>query len=289
MFARKWSVCAAVCVLGVYALGLFGCGDSNSSNSTSRVRVLNALINTPATGVDFYLRNSIKMNQNGPLAFQGFYPGAQINVDNELSFYGDITSGTGSDITVFQGNNTNVQIVKQSKDFDPHDTGSTGTYTLAVAGINGQTGDTGPIILRLIDNWPTGTPSTPTAYVRLVNLAPASPAGGLTIYNVSGGVATKVAGLENVEYAGPNANAGVTNYISIPLTGTTQTFSLQVRGSTSGTLIPTASNISAVTLTSGVSYTFFLVGNIIQPVGAQPFDMLILGDYSPNPLTVAPH
>jgi hypothetical protein len=210
-------------------------------------------------------------------------------VDNELSYYQDITSGTGVDITVTPGNNAATEIIKQQKDFDAHDTGSSGTYTLAVAGMNGVTsGDTAAVILRLIDNW-NSSPAANTAYIRLANLAPATPAGGLSLFNVSGGVATPISGLVNVEFAGPNTNAGVTNYIAVPIAGASQVFNLQVHQSTTGTLAPTASNISAITLFSGASYTFFLVGNLFPPVGAQPFDLKILPDFAPGGVTPIPH
>src|SRR5678816_2622307 len=91
-----------VSLLGLFSLGLFGCDDSgdNNSNSTSLLRVFNGLIGTPVTGIDVYARNSVKLNPT-PLNFKGKYPISQITVNNQLSFYGAITSGTGIDFTVF--------------------------------------------------------------------------------------------------------------------------------------------------------------------------------------------
>jgi hypothetical protein len=289
MFARKWSVCAAVGILGAFVLGLFGCGgSSNNSNSTSLLRVFNALVNTPAAGLTVTARNNVKLNPNSPLLFKQEFPGPQV-VSGRLVPYGAIASGGNIAITVlpFPGNDTSTQIVKSNSiTLDASSGPGSGTYTLAIAGINGQASGSGaaPSITRLIDNFAANpAPSSPTAYIRVVNLSPDSPSGGLTLFNTSGGTSTILSGnngsLQNVVYAPTNNSGGITNYINVPLTGSSQVFHLTVRNQ-AGTVIPTATDISNVTFKSPIAYTIFLVGQTIA--GGQAFDAVILADNVPQ-------
>jgi hypothetical protein len=275
-------------LLGMFALGLFGCGGSNNSNSTSLLRVFNALVNTPAAGLTVTARNNVKLNPNTPLAFGQAFPTAQI-VGGVLTDYGAIASGSNIAFTVlpFPGNDTSTQIVKSNSITLNASTGpGIGTYTLAIAGINGQASGTGvaPSITRLVDNFASNpNPGTPTAFIRMVNLCPDTPSGGLTLFNTSGGTSTVVGGsngqLNNVVYAPNNNTGGITNYINVPLTGATQVFHLSVRNQ-AGTVIPTATDISNVTLTSPRSYTIFLVGQITA--GGQPFNAIVVLDNIPQ-------
>lgn len=278
--SRRATLSVALCLSATLASGLVGCGSGGSSNSSSLERVFNGLVGStvPANGVDFVQRSAV-VNLYGPVPFGAFQPNASQPAPSALngSAYYFTVASAGNGTLGVNGVTTNVYpggndggtplAPSVSEVLEPHDANTTdGTFTIAVAGVLGST-SAPPQILRYVDNpnIPTGSPD---AFVRIINLSPDS--GSITLDSTSNGVTQQVNGLQNITYT--NAS----NYVAIPVQGTSQTFNFSVyNGASFYTL---KSNLSAVSLSAGHAYTFVLIGAVNPATAPQPLDLAIAQD-----------
>jgi hypothetical protein len=267
MLTRKLGLLPWIGTFGVLAALLAGCGGNSSlgpgANTTSRVRVFNALGGCPGTGAVTVLQsnNSVALNPANGVAY-GTASGYQL-----------VRSGNGINTNVYTAGTTTPPLAPQvSVDLAPHDTNSNnGTYTVAVSGVCGQTtgAPAAPQIKRYIDN--PGTPATNQALLRVVNLSP--DAGSVVLYNTSGNppVPIAVAGFptNGVGYLGN------TDYVAVtPIAGQSFNFSLI----SAGQALPLPANAGVANLQAGNAYTLFVFGEVNPTGGGQPLNIVLVQD-----------
>lgn len=267
MLTRKLGLLTWIGSFGAIAALLAGCGGNNSlgpgANTTSRVRVLNALGGCPGAGMITVLQsnNSVALNPAGGVTY-GAASGYQL-----------VRSGNSINTNVYTpGTTANPLAPQVSVDLAPHDANSNnGTYTVAVSGVCGQaTGaPAAPQIKRYIDN--PGTPAANQALLRLVNLSP--DAGSVVLYNTSGNppVPIAVAGFppNGVAYLGNSDYVGVT-----PIAGQSFNFSLI----SAGQALPLPANAGVATLQAGNAYTLFLYGEVNPAGGGKLLNLVLVQD-----------
>jgi hypothetical protein len=280
---RQFALPAVLCLGGILAAGLFGCGgNSVGPNTTSQVRVFNALVNTPPVGVDMVVRDVTSTPLASGLAFAQLAPGPGSTATGYfvVASGGNPTIGTGVDFDAYAhgAETNNVKIAHDNFLLDPHTAGQTnGTYTVVVGGdANATAGSAAaPFIQRYFDavNIPSGTTS---AYVRVINLATDTPSSGLSIANNG----QAITGMTGIVYRGTTSSNG-TEYVALTVTAG-QPFNFSVLNNVN-TPIPTQTNISSITLQAGHAYTIFLVGDVSGT--PQHFDVAIAQDF---PTTATP-
>ncbi|CCW36271.1 hypothetical protein CWRG_01602 [Chthonomonas calidirosea] len=257
------------------AFVLVGCGGLGTGpNTTSRVRLLNALIGGPSGGVNIVQRGMPVNTQ--PLLYGQILPSANGGISAYYTVVsgGDAITGTGVNTDVYAAPAVSGTPLAPEASFllSPHTPGqSDGTYTIIVAGIVGQTGAEGPTLFRAIDNVPSISYGTTNAYLRVINLAPdTAGTAGITLLNNG----LPIQGLTNISYGTPSSSS---NYVPLSVVaGSTFDFSVVAAGS--NTPIPTQSDISHVTLQAGHAYTMFFIGEVNPINGAPHFDVILTED-----------
>ncbi len=259
---------AIVCLAGALAAGLTGCGSSssNGTNAVSQVRALNAVQGGP-NAVDIYERDIIALATG--VAYGQVSPATGYM---QVASGGNATFGSGQvDFTAYPTGTTPTvagtgDITRNQWILDNHGAGTTnGTYTVALAGIVGQTGTTAPKLVRLIDN-PSIAAGTSAAYIRLANLVPDSASTGIQLYNNGG----PVTGLSGVVYT---ADTPASNYVPITILNG-QALSLSVRDSSNNTLLNTVPGQFA----AGHAYTVFVIGEVNPVNGGHALSAVVTTD-----------
>ena len=265
---------AAALFLGA---AMSGCGNGNSigpgANSLSRVRLVSALLNCNSN-VDFtQTGTTLPISPSGGLAYRDV-------TSTPTSPYSSVRAGIGINYSVFPTGTTTGAIATANVTLSPHDDSSTnsdGTYTLIATGICGTgTGFNAPNLIRLIDSYPTTFtgPTANTAAIRVVNLSP--DAGNISLFS-NGALlnGTDALGVSNVPYAvgtgftGSHYDGGIV---------TNSPLNLTIRNSANG-ILTTATNTSAVSLTSNHAYTLFVFGQVTPGATGKPLDVKLVQDF----------
>jgi hypothetical protein len=246
MLLRKAGLltCAGIAVF--CAAVLTGCGGNNSvgpgANTTSRVRVFNALENVPNNAAIDILTSSTAVALNSP---GGVAYGLSSN-------YMLVRAGNGVNANVYPtGTMTNPLASSNSiGNLDPHTSGSNnGTFTVAAAGVVGQAGNLAPQIIRFIDA--PNTPPAGQALIRLINLAPN--ANSAVLENISGNPPSAVAipgfPTNGIAYAAGSDYVAVT-----PIAG--QSFNLNVFSGGQALL----ANAVTANFQAGNTYSIYIFG-----------------------------
>lgn len=256
--------------------GLVGCGGLGTGpNTTSRVRLLNALVGSPSGGVNIVQRG-IPVNST-PLLYGQILPPANGGVSAYYTVVsgGNALTGTGVNTDVYAAPSVSGTPLAPEASFllSPHTPGqSDGTYTILVAGVMGQTGNQAPVLLRALDSVPSIPYNTTNTYVRVINLAPdTAGTAGITLLNNG----LPIQGLSNIAYGTPSSSSS--NYVALSVVAGS-TFNFSVVTASSNTPIPTKTDISHVTLQAGHAYTLFFIGEVNPKNGAPPFDVILTQD-----------
>lgn len=265
---------AAALFLGA---AISGCGNGNSigpgANSLSRVRLVSALLNCNSS-VDFtQTGTTLPISPSGGLAYKDV-------TSTPTSPYSSVRAGIGISYSVYPTGTTTGAIATANVTLSPHDdtaSNSDGTYTLIATGICGTgTGFNAPNLVRLIDSYPTTfTGATAnTAAIRVVNLSP--DAGNISLFS-NGALlnGTDAIGVSNVPYAVGTGFAG-SHYDGGIVTNSP--LNLTIRNSANG-ILTTATNTSAVTLTSNHAYTLFVFGQVTPGATGKPLDVKLVQDF----------
>ncbi len=262
-------------LLGATATFLSGCGLGTGTNTTSRVRLFDALVNGPVAGVSFVERG-VPLNIATPVTYGQFSPGATSTTPAQyytvVSGGSSITgAGVNTDVYSYPSISGTTLAPEQSFLLDPHTAGSTnGTYTMAVAGITGST-TAPPTLYRFIDDAPAISGTTPTTFLRVINLAPDT--AGTTGLSVDSNN-QPIAGLTNIAYGSPSSSS---SYVPIQIVGSS-TLSLSIRFGAANQVVTTVTPLNAVNLLVGHAYTLFLIGEVNPVNGAPALDAVLTED-----------
>ncbi len=254
---------------------LSGCGLGTGANTTSRVRLFNALVNGPVAGASFVQRG-VPLNIASPVLYGQMSPA--VSTTSVAQYYTVVSGGSSitgagvnTDVYAYPSISGTTLAPEQSFLLDPHTAGSSvGTYTIAVAGISGST-TAPPTLFRFIDAAPAISGTTPTTFLRVINLA--SDTAGTTGLSVDSNN-QPIAGLTNIAYGAPTSSS---NYVPIQIVGSSS-LSLSIRFGAANQVVSTITPLNAVNLMVGHAYTLFLIGEVNPVNGGQALDAILTQD-----------
>ncbi len=265
------SLLASAALLGSLSLMAFtGCGTGSGPNTTSRVRLFDALVGGPAGGISIVQRG---MALNASALAYGTAAPSSVNAYYTVVSGGSSITGSGVNTDVYAWPSVSGAALAPEQSFllSPNTAGqNNGTYTIAAAGITGST-TTPPVLYRFIDNAPALTSTLNVVALRVINLAPDT-AGttGLSLDNNN----QPVLGLSNIAYGDPASSA---SYIQIPILNGIP-FQFSITYGSANQKVNTQTPLSNIALVSGHSYTLFLIGEVNPVNGAPGLDYVLTTD-----------
>jgi hypothetical protein len=265
MSVRKFVPHVALSLLGALGLGLVGCGGGSSNpNTSSNVRVVNALVGVPGSG-------AIDLAERSPTAY---IPNGQNVAYGAASKYGTVAADNVNAINIF-ASATGVPATTLAQ--GSYTQTNSFYYTEVVTGVVGAAAGsaTAPQVLQFTDDIPAGTiQNTQNAAVRVINASPGLPT-SIQVYNDTNGPVA-ITDLGTIAYGHTNPAAGnniATGYLIVPA----GTYTFSIRDNVGNIIAPaTAGALTGLTLKAGTAYTIITVGS---PGTAQPFDVKVIQDY----------
>lgn len=283
MKVRNFAPLVLLSLFGAVAAGLVGCGSNSSlgpsAGTSSRVRLLNALVGGPTAGVDFYNSTKTLNAQNSSNTNIGVLYGTYQPATNTstLALYRYVQATNSATYSVYANNAFTpgasiAPLATNQFSLDPHNistsgTDTGGTYTLVTYGVDNATDVTAPRLTRFVDSPPNNIPTGQFA-LRVIHVAPNVGTGSnyaVSLYNEG----TKTALIGNITYGNSSS------YVSFQA----GSYSMSIRDGNGATVLlgPTT-----YTFQQGLAYTLYLIGQAGNT--AQPLQIIGSVDfpYDPN-------
>lgn len=247
------------CILATCAaIGLAGCGSGNNSlgpggNTTSRVRMFNALACPDASSLDVAERT------NTEIAFSGVGY-------SQATDYVTLPSGNGINHFILKAGTRTEEAPQTPLTLKPNT-----NYTFAAIGDCAQTiSALSPKLIELTDTVPNSLNGSMIS-IRLVNITPSADltTESVDLYNQG----QPIGGLGGVLYG------KASEYVTLP-SGPNYDFTVRTTGSHNPVTIPanSLSTLNSDAAMGGGAYTVFLIGEINGSAAAGPLNIKIVKD-----------